>query len=268
MPSQGDIMQARWGTHGDHPVIALAPNSVAETFELTVRAFNLAERLRTPVILLMDEIVGHVNEKVLLPESVEVVDRKRPDVPPSEFRPYAHTEDGVPPMAVFGRDGYRFHVTGLHHDQTGFPTNDPKEIARLNHRLHAKIERRRDEIVEVVRERCDDAEVVVVAYGSVSRAAHRAVEEARSRGVAAGLLRPRTIWPFPDREIREVAERCRTILVPEMNLGQVAHEVEWAVRGTREVRSMPRVDGQPIRPAEILEAIEAAVHRGAEAGAS
>lgn len=265
MPAQGDVMQARWGTHGDHSIIALAPFSVDETFDLTVRAFNLAEAYRTPVILLMDEIIGHVNEKVSLPDSVEVVERKGPDAPPGRYLPYRHTEDAVPPMAAFGRGGYRFHVTGLAHDQTGFPTNDPVEIDRLNRRLNSKLERHRDAIVEVVPHACDDAELAVFAYGSVARAARQAVDEARARGIPVGLLRPRTLWPFPDREVREVAERVRAIIVPEMNMGQMAHEVEWAVRGACPVVPFGRVDGLPIRPAQILELIEHAT-RSAAAG--
>jgi len=261
MPAQGDVMQARWGTHGDHPIIALAPNSVAETFELTVRAFNLAETFRVPVILLLDEIVGHVEEKVRLPESVEIVHRKGPDAPPAKFRPYRHTEDGVPPMAAFGRGGYRFHVTGLAHDETGFPTNNPEEIDRLNRRLNGKVEKHRDRIVEVVREQLEDAEVVVFAYGSVSRAAHQAVREVRQKGLKAGLLRPRTLWPFPDREVYELRGHARTIIVPEMNLGQMAHEVEWALRGACPVVSLCQVNGQALKPSLIREAIEQAAGR-------
>jgi 2-oxoglutarate ferredoxin oxidoreductase subunit alpha len=264
MPAQGDVMQARWGTHGDHAIIALTPHSVAESFELTVRAFNLAEAYRTPVILLLDEIVGHVNEKVQLPApgSIELVNRKPPDAPPGKYRPYRHAEDGVPPMATFGRGGYRFHVTGLAHDETGFPTNNPAEIERLNRRLTSKIERHRDAIVEVTRLECDDAEIGIFAYGSVARAARQAVQEARQKGIRVGLLRPRTLWPFPDREVRELAERVRTLIVPEMNLGQMAHEVEWAVAGRCRVHSFGRVDGQPIQPKEILGLIEAAGREG------
>jgi 2-oxoglutarate ferredoxin oxidoreductase subunit alpha len=258
MPSQGDVMQARWGTHGDHPIIALAPFSVAETFDLTVRAFNLAEAYRTPVVLLLDEIIGHVNEKVRLPDSVQVVERKGPDAPPDRYLPYRHTEDGVPPMAAFGRDGYRFHVTGLAHDQTGFPTNDPAEIDRLNRRLNGKLERHRERIVEVARHACEDAELAVFAYGSVARAARQAVDEARAKGIPAGLLRPRTLWPFPDAEVRELARRVTAILVPEMNLGQMAHEVEWAAGGACPVIPLSRVDGLPVRPGQILELVERA----------
>jgi len=255
MPSQGDVMQARWGTHGDHPIIALTPNSVAECFDLTVRAVNLSEKFRTPVILLLDEVIGHVNEKVAFPESVDIVNRKGPDVPPDKYKPFRHTEDGVPPMAAYARDGYRFHVTGLHHDETGFPTNNPVEIEKLNLRLHRKIDAGRDEIVDVVKTECDDAEIGVFAYGATSRAANQAVREARERGVRAGLLRPRTLWPFPDREVRELAERVKAIVVPEMNLGMMAHEVEWAVAGKTKVLALTRVDGQPLSPQQILNKI-------------
>jgi 2-oxoglutarate ferredoxin oxidoreductase subunit alpha len=256
MPAQGDVMQARWGTHGDHEIIALVPNSVAETFELTVRAFNLAERYRTPVILLLDEIIGHVSEKVRLPESVEVFDRVGPDAPPGEYLPYRNTEDGVPPMAAYGRGGYRFHVTGLAHDETGFPTNDHRIIERLNLRISDKIRRHRDAIVQVAVDSCEDAEILVFAYGSVARAARQAVREARAQGIAAGLFRPRTLWPFPDRELLSAARGVKAILVPEMNLGQMAHEVEWAVGGACSVSRLSAVDGLPIRPSRIREAIE------------
>ena len=253
MPSQGDMMQARWGTHGDHSIIALVPNSVAETFDITVRCFNLAERYRTPVILLLDEIVGHVSERVRLPESVEIVDRKGPDVPPDRYIPYRHTEDGIPPMAAYGRGGYRFHVTGLAHDETGFPTNNPRIIERLNRRIVDKIENARDALVDVVRDRCEDAEIAIFAYGSVSRSARQAMNDARAAGIPVGLFRPRTVWPFPDKEVRELGRRVKAIVVPEMNLGQMAHEVEWAVQGACPVVRLNQVDGLPIRPSKILD---------------
>jgi 2-oxoglutarate ferredoxin oxidoreductase subunit alpha len=258
MPAQGDVMQARWGTHGDHPIVVLAPNSVRESFDLTVRSFNLSEKLRTPVILLMDEIIGHVNEKLTPPESVEVVNRKGPDVPPAEYKPYRHTEDKVPPMAAYGKDGYRFHVTGLAHDETGFPTNNPEEIEKLALRLHAKLERYRDEIVDVERVACDDAEIGIFAYGATSRSAYQAVREARAKGIKVGLLRPRTLWPFPDREVRAFAKQVKTIIVPELNLGQMAHEVEWAAAGACPIDAIMRIDGQPISPHQILEHVERA----------
>lgn len=256
MPAQGDVMQARWGTHGDHPIVVLTPHSVAETFDLTVRAFNLAEAYRVPVIILLDEIIGHTNEKVRFPEKVEVVKRPGPDAPPEHYLPYKHTDSGVPPMANFGEGGYRFHVTGLAHDQTGFPTNDPVEIDRLNRRLNEKIDKHRARIVDVAETGCEDAEIGLFAYGSSARAANQALEQAREKGIRAGLLRPRTLWPFPDREVRALGEKVKAIIVPEMNLGMMAHEVEWAVRGSCRVVPFGRVDGQPIRPNQILEIID------------
>ncbi|MDZ7338896.1 MAG: 2-oxoacid:acceptor oxidoreductase subunit alpha [candidate division KSB1 bacterium] len=257
LPSQMDVMQARWGTHGDHEIIALCPYSVRETFDLTVRAFNLAERFRTPVILLMDEIIAHVNEKVVMPEpgEIEVYERKMPHCPPEEFLPYKFTEDDIPPMASFGT-GYRFHVTGLCHDETGFPTNDPVQIDRLIRRLNRKISRHRDLIVEVAEDQLEDAEIGVVAYGSTARAARRAVALARQEGIRVGLLRPLVLWPFPDKEVRALAEKVDHIIVPELNMGQVAHEVEWAACGKAAVHRLNRVDGEPIPPQDILQAIK------------
>jgi 2-oxoglutarate ferredoxin oxidoreductase subunit alpha len=256
LPSQADVMQARWGTHGDHPIIALVPNSVREIYDLTIRAFNLAEKFRTPVILLMDEIIGHVNEKITLPEpgSTEIVERQRPTVAMADFLPYQHTPSMVPPMVSFG-EGYRYHVTGLCHDETGFPTNNPKEINRLLMRLNQKLDFHRNEIIEVEKHRLEDAQIGIFAYGSTSRSARRAVLLARNQGLKVGLLRPRVIWPFPDREVLEMANQVSHIIVPEMNLGQIGHEVEWASRFKAEVIKINRIDGEPIKPEEILEVI-------------
>jgi 2-oxoglutarate ferredoxin oxidoreductase subunit alpha len=193
-----------------------------------------------------------------MPESVEVVDRKGPDVPPAEYRPYRHTEDKVPPMAAYGRDGYRFHVTGLVHDETGFPSNNPEVIEKLALRLHAKLERHRDEVVDVERVACDDAEIGIFAYGATSRSACQTVREARAAGIKVGLLRPRTLWPFPDREVRAFAGQVRTIIVPELNLGQMAHEVEWAAAGACPIDPLMRIDGQPISPRQILARVDRA----------
>ena len=256
LPSQGDVMQARWGTHGDHPVIALVPNSVRETFELTVRAFNLSEKYRVPVILLMDEIIGHVNEKVVLPdpEEYEIVNRTKPTVPPEKYLPYQHTDSDIPPMANFG-EGYRYHVTALSHDETGFPTNNPSEIERLIVRLNRKIERYQDDIIQVKEELLDDAHIGVFAYGSTSRSARRAIQMAREKGIRAGLLRPLTLWPFPESAVRKLADKVSHIIVPELNLGQIAHEVEWASCRKPKIVRVNRVDGEPINPLQILDAI-------------
>lgn len=257
LPAQGDVMQARWGTHGDHPIIALTPYSVGETYELTVRAFNLSEQYRVPVILLLDETLGHVSEKVTLPDlgSIGVVDRTKPDCPPERYVAYADTESGVPPMANIG-EGYRHHVTGLFHDETGFQTNDGAEIDRLMRRLYRKIDQARDAIVETDPFLMDDAEIGIVAYGSSARASRHAIRLARQSGLKVGMLRPRTLWPFMDKEIRSFLPRISKWIVPEMNLGQIAHEVEWAVQGQAAVHRVNRIDGSLIEPRQVLEKIQ------------
>lgn len=257
-PAQGDVMQARWGTHGDHPIIALAPASVREVYELTLRAFDLAERCRTPVILLYDEIIGHMREKTVLPDpsTIRVRERKRPTVPPEAYLPFGDAEDDVPPLASFG-EGYRYHVTGLAHDERGFPTQDPRMVERLQRRLSRKIERHREDIVAFETTLLDDAEVAVLAYGVTARSARAAVRMARAEGVRAGLFRPITLWPFPDPEVGKLAERVDVIVVAEMNLGQIAREVERASRGRADVVGCFKVSGEPIAPQEILRTLRA-----------
>ncbi|MDW7680845.1 MAG: 2-oxoacid:acceptor oxidoreductase subunit alpha [bacterium] len=256
LPSQGDMMQARWGTHGDHPILVLVPNSVRETFDLTIRAFNLAEKYRVPVIILMDEILAHVNEKVVLAktEEIEIWHRVKPDVPPNQYLPYQETDDDIPPFVSFG-EGYRFHVTGLVHDQTGFPTNNPKEINRLLQRLNRKIDRHQDEIIELDEQKDDDAKIGVFSYGSTSRSARRAIIWAREKNIKIHSIRPKVIWPFPEKQIATMAKDVDFIIVPEMNLGQIAHEVEWAAKGRCEVIKVNRIDGEPINPQQIFEKI-------------
>lgn len=255
-PAQGDVMQARWGTHGDHPVIVLSPSSVWEAYHLAVRAVNLAEKYRVPVILLLDEVIGHLREKVVLPsyDKVETVNRRSPAVTPDKFIPYLPDETGVPPMANFG-DGYRYHVTGLAHDEKGAPTNNPAVAEQLIHRLHNKISNNLADIIMDDARFLDDADVVVLAYGSTARSARRAVKEARQRGIKAGLYRPLTLWPFPEQKVLEVAERAKAIIVPEMNLGQYRLEVERVVRDRAPVRGLNRVHGELIEPGEVLDAI-------------
>jgi 2-oxoglutarate ferredoxin oxidoreductase subunit alpha len=252
-PSQADVMQARWGTHGDHPVIALAPASVREVYDLTVRAFNLSELCRTPVVLLYDEILGHMREKTVLPDPAEIVlvERKRPTGPADAYLPYGETDDGVPPLANFG-DGYCYHVTGLAHDERGFPTQAPRVVEAMQRRLHRKIEWHREEIVAFEQFLLEDAEVAVFAYGITGRAARAAVRMARAEGVRAGLFRPITLWPFPDAEVGKLAERVRAIVVAEMNLGQIVGEVERASQSRAEVVGCFKASGEPISPEEIL----------------
>ena len=256
MVSQGDVMQARWGTHGDHPIIVLAVSTTRDCFDLTVKAFNLSEKYRTPVIILSDEVVAHTREKIVLPpaEAIEVVDRVRPTVPPEWYIPYEDTASGVPPMGIFG-DGYRYHVTGLIHDVRGFPTERPDEIEPFLSRLFRKINQHFSDIMMVHEEQTDDADLLVVAYGSVARAARRAVKEARQRGLKAGLLQLITLWPFPRRLLEPHLRKVRAVLVPELNMGQISREVKRVNQGMTRVETLNRIDGNLITPGEILEKI-------------
>ena len=254
-PSQGDVMQARWGTHGDHPIIVLSPSSVRETFDLTVRAFNMAEKYRTPVILLMDEMIGHMREKVELPPpgTIEVVERVRTSVPPEWYKAYENTPSDVPPMISFG-EGYRYHITGLFHDERGFPTQRLDEIGPWIARVFRKIERNLRDIFIYETDQVEDAEAVIIAYGATARSARHAVKQARERGLKVGFLRLSTIWPFPEEIVEDVAERIHRVIVPEMNLGQLALEVERVV-GRRKVIRVGKANGEMIAPREILDAI-------------
>ncbi|GMR04673.1 MAG: 2-oxoacid:acceptor oxidoreductase subunit alpha [Thermodesulfobacteriota bacterium] len=255
-PSQSDIMQAKWGTHGDHPAVALTPASVQEILTETVRAFNLSEKYRTPVIVLYDEVVGHMREPITIPEpgEFEVIDRAKPDCAPEDYLPY-DTRFLVPPLAPFG-EGYRFHVTGLNHKDDGFPVNDPAVIDENNRRIIRKIDENIDDIACNEEVLLDDAEIGVFALGSTSRSARFAVNAARESGIKAGLLRPLTIWPFPDKAVSEMAKKVKAIIVPEMNLGQMVHEVTRVSSGACTVEGIHRVDGEMINPAQILDVIK------------
>ena len=254
-PSQGDVMQARWGTHGDHPIIVLSPSSVRETFDLTVQAFNFSERYCTPVILLMDEVIGHMRERVTLPDydTVERVERAGTMVPPEWYKPYENLGD-VPPLAPFG-EGYRYHITGLHHDERGYPTDRLDEVQPWLERVFRKIERSLSDILLYDEDGVEEAEVVVIAYGATARSARHAVEMARERGRKVGLLKLKTIWPFAEEVVEQATAQARYVVVPEMNLGQLALEVERVI-GRDKVRRVNRADGEMIKPAEILTAIE------------
>nr|MBP7913342.1 2-oxoacid:acceptor oxidoreductase subunit alpha [Proteocatella sp.] len=201
-PAQGDYMQAKWGTHGDHPVIALSPTTVRETFELTVKAFNFAEKFRTPVILLMDEVVGHLRENMEVPEpgELEVIDRKRPDCPPEEYRAYAMTEDLVPPMADFGK-GYRYNITGLFHDETGFPTNNTEVAGKQLDRIMKKVENNFDEINIYEEYMLEDAQYAFITFGGMARSVKEAIRTLRKEGIRIGAFIPKTVWPFPEKQI-------------------------------------------------------------------
>lgn len=251
--AQGDILQARWGTHGDHPIIVLSPWSVQETLSLTVTAFNLSERYRTPVILLMDEVIAHMREKVRIPDKAEikVVERKRPDVPAHAYQPYDMTADHVPVLADFGT-GYRYHVTGLAHDQWGFPTQNADEVKSLLTRLRDKIENARLEICLSEEYMCEDADDVLVAIGCAARSCKAAVDLARERGIRVGMIRPITVWPFPRRLVSHYAPLVKRLIVVELNQGQLVLEVQRLVAGKAPVESLVRYDGELITPDEIV----------------
>jgi 2-oxoglutarate ferredoxin oxidoreductase subunit alpha len=256
LASQGDVMQARWGTHGDHPIIVLAVSSVRDCFEITVFAFNLSEKYRVPVIILSDEVVAHTRETFVppSPDEIEVFDRVTPTVPPEWYLPYEDTGTGVPPMAAFG-DGYRHHVTGLTHDERGFPTQRSDEINTLMRRLFRKITQGFHEIQRVETFMMEDAEIAVIAYGSVARSSRRAVIEAREHGVKAGLLQLVTLFPFPRRYVEKVLQQCRAVLVPEMNMGQISREVKRVHLNSSRVETLNRVDGRLITPREISDCL-------------
>ena len=256
-PAQGDVMQARWGTHGDHPIIVLAVSTVLDSFEITVRAFNLSEKYRVPVIILSDEVVAHTRETVSLPawDAVEVTDRISPDTPPEWYVPYEGNSTGVPNMAAFG-EGYRYHVTGLVHDVRGFPTQRPEEIEAFTSRLFRKISQGFHEIQKVETYFMEDAEVAVIAYGSVARSAHRAVVMARNQGLRVGLLQLVTLFPFPRQFVEPVLNQCKIVLVPEMNMGQISREVKRVNSSECRVIKHNRFDGQLITPEELMPRIE------------
>jgi len=255
-PGQQDMMQAKWGSHGDYEIIALAPSSVQEMFDLTIECFNLSERFRVPVFLMADEIVAHMWERVIIPEpeKIQIVNRKKPNVSPADYLPFKPDEDLVPPMACFG-EGYRVHVTGLTHDERGYPQTDSPEIQeQLVRRLCDKIRKNADKIVRVKEFMLEDAEVAVITYGIPARAAVSAVKKAREEGIKAGLLRLITVWPFPERQIAELATRIKGIVVPELNYGQIVREVERAAKGTP-VHFIPKFGEALHTPMEILDGI-------------
>lgn len=255
-PAQGDVMQSRWGTHGDAAVVVLAPGNVKECYELTIKAFNISEEYRVPVIVLSDEIIGHMRENVVLPDpsTIKIVNRKKPDSPEGYVSYRADPDGGVPLMADFGT-GYRYHVTGLNHDETGFPSNKGDIASALIRRLNRKIEKAEPAIRDFVTESVDDCEVLVVAFGSSAMSSLSAVRQARSKGIKAGLFRPRTIWPFPEADLHSLAKKAKQVIVAEMNLGQLAREVERVVAGKAPVQRLGKVNGELFRPEEILTAI-------------
>ena len=259
-PSQGDVMQARWGTHGEHSVIALVPSSVKECYTLTVEAFNLAEQYRTPVIVLSDALIGHMREAVTLPApgSLRIAERGTPDCAPEEYDTVMSDLDNILPRPPLGSP-FRVHVTGLvYNRRSGAPeTGDPEVAGDLGRYLREKIYHHRDSIARVEEYEMKDAEVALFAYGSVARSAKAVVKWARARGVPVGLVRPITLWPFPTLAVERMAEQVRTVIVPEMNIKQMSWEVQAAVSGRAKVVDFGRVDGKLITPAQIEELVKA-----------
>ena len=256
-PAQGDVMQARWGTHGDHSIIVLSVASVSECFSIIVTAFNLSEKYRVPVVVLSDEVVAHSREALTIPsaDSIEIVDRIAPNVPPEWYKPYENNSRGVPTMSSMG-DGYRHHVTGLVHDADGFPTDKPDEIEAFTKRQFRKITNGFFEIQITKKLYLEDAEIVVIAYGSVARSARHAIAMARLQGIKAGLIQLVTLFPFPKNTVVNVMRRCKAVLVPEMNMGQISREVKRVNPGSAEVFKYNRIDGQLITPGEIFAEIQ------------
>ena len=256
MVGQADMMQARWGSHGDYEVIALCPQSPQEAFDLTIEAFNLSERYRVPALMMLDECVGHMTEKVVIPpaEEIEVVPRALTSSPPEQFLPYRVNGRPVPEFARAG-DGYRFHTTGLTHDERGYPvmSADCQEVCVT--RLVDKIRKNADDIVRLEETDMKGADVVVVAYGITARVARMGIELARKKRVKVGFLRLITAWPFPERHVRELARKVKAFVVPEINLGQMVLEVERCAGGKAATIAVPHAGGGVHDPETIAEAI-------------
>jgi 2-oxoglutarate ferredoxin oxidoreductase subunit alpha len=261
MVGQGDMMQARWGSHGHYEIIALTPSSPQELFDLTIRAFNLAEKYRTPVLVMTDEAVGHMTERVIIPplNEIECYPRRKPQVPPGDrYLPYQPDPDGVPPMACAG-EGYRIHITGLTHDEQGYPDTVSMETQRqLVERLIRKIRDNRHDIIQLREDGVEGAEVVVVAYGISARTAARPVRIAREMGLKVGLLKLVTVWPFAEDRIRDLTSKVKAFVVPEINMGQIALEVERCAGGRAHTILVPHAGGGLHDPDQVLKAIQEA----------
>ena len=257
-PAQGDIMQARWGTHGDHPVICICPTSVKEMHDLTITAFNYSEKYRTPVLIMTDEVIAHMREGIIFEDDYEIINRTKP-TDDEVYLPYACKGDSlIPPMASFG-GGHRFHVTGLAHDETGFPTNSPEKNDKLVRRICAKVDNDVDNIVIYDNYMTDDAEYLFVALGSVARTSMHIVKELRAKGVKAGLFTPKTIWPFPEKALKAILPGVKKVIVPELNLGQLVLEVERIVSGACPVELIAKVTGELFKTDELYDEVMAVI---------
>ncbi|MBD3234561.1 MAG: 2-oxoacid:acceptor oxidoreductase subunit alpha [candidate division Zixibacteria bacterium] len=251
--AQADTMQAKWGTHGDYYPIVIAASNVSECFHMTIRAFNLSEKYRSPVILLLDEVLGHMRERIRIPEEdeIELVMRPKATVPPGWYKPYELTATNISPMANYG-EGYRFHITGLTHDAQGYPTSDPVQIKTKLDKLKNKIMLNTDDICTFREDNTEFAGIVVVAYGTVARVAQQAVSIARRRRFRIGLFQPETIWPFPEKGFLKAIEHARLVIVAELNQGQLIHEIRRIAPPKVNVVGTFRYDGELMNPSEIV----------------
>ena len=259
--SQSDIMQAKWGSHGDYEIIALIPSSVQEMFDLTIKAFNLSEQYRVPTFVLADEIIGHMRERLVIPpeDEIEIINRKKPAVDPDEYLPFKPEADLVPPMANFG-EGYHFYATGLTHDERGYPVMTEEAQLALIPRLCEKIRKNTHKITLAESTETEDADILLVAYGGEARTAMRAIKDARANGMKIGLFRPITVWPFPKEQLKEAAANAQHVVVAELNYGQLVGEVERVIRNEIPVHFIPRVCGSPHTPDELMQEIRRRVN--------
>lgn len=257
LPAQADMMQARWGSHGDYEIIALSPNSPQECFDLMIDAFNLSEIYRVPVLFMADECVGHMLEKVVIPpaDKIEIVQRKFTTLPPEKYRPYMPLNGDLVPEMVKAGDGYRFHITAITHDEKGYPAVSVEHQQKLVTRLVNKIRLNAEEIVKFEEKNTQGTDVVIVSYGITSRVATAAVEMARKKGIKVGELRLIVVWPFPEKKIRELSKKVKAFVVPELNMGQIYFEVDRCAQGNAKVKLVPHAGGTVHEPEEILKAI-------------
>jgi 2-oxoglutarate ferredoxin oxidoreductase subunit alpha len=256
LPSQGDLMQSKYGTSGDSPRIVLYPNSVSEIYKTTIQAFNLAEKYMTPVILLTDEVIGHMRENVNLSEiDIEIINRRTTDIPPEEYHPYQVDDSGVPILMPFG-SGYRYVIQGMHHTIDGMPNLSPANVERTIFNINNKIEKNKEAIWQWEEIYTDDADIIIVAVGCVSRSAEEAVQVLRANGHKVGLFRPITIWPFPEQPLQKALANAKTVIVPEMNIGQLIHKVKEAKTDNITAIQLNKYDGTLIMPEEIIQRVE------------
>ena len=259
LPGQADMMQAKWGSHGDYEVIALAPDSPQESFELTIHAFNLSEKYRMPVLIMTDECVGHMTEKVVIPsaDKIDLIERRYTDKKPGEGYPFEQTEDLVSPMLPVGK-GYKFHVTGLTHDERGYPVINAEAHEKNVQRLMDKVQKNADDIIWLEEKDVEGADVVVMSYGISSRVVQPAITRAMKDGIKVGQIKMVTVWPFPEKRVRELAEKVKSLIMVEMNLGQVFLEMDRCAKGKCATYRIGHHGGTVHNPEELYHIIKEA----------